>query len=702
MRLIISFIFLLLGGLEACAKNAANLIADRIQIAPDGVLLASGSVTVWQGDTQITADEITYSSKQNKLNIVGPIHLTDGSGTVILANQAILSRDLTQGIIYSARIILSQKVQIATAQISRINSRYAQAYNVAATSCFICNNEVPLWQIRAKRIVHDSLEKQLYFDQAHLRVRDIPVFFFPYLRLPDPSLKRATGFLVPQLSTSTTLGTAIRTPYFLKIGANRDLTLTPVVSTKTDTLNYRYRQAFQNGSLHVDGALSHDTLLPKKGRGYLLGNAGFNLDSGYFLGVQLQAVSDPSYMFEYDISEIDRLESNITLNRTARFKNSELRFSNYYSLRNSENNATQPTLVTESFFQRRLYPEITGGVIDLETSFLVSYRYSDQNIDGYDTARLSFNTDWHRDWTYYNGIIVDVETEFETSQYHIRQNTSVSPNVTRFSAAQAIGLRWPLSRRLKNGGTQRIEPRIQLAGLKSFSGNIPNQDSTRVEFDEGNLYRINRVPGFDRTEPGTRLNLGVSSANNYANSTTIGWEIGRVYRNKNIDIFSKSSGLSGSISDWLVVGSFGTATGIELIARALLKDSGDVKKTEARFTWQNSNHKISASHVGLGVDFEEGRITSLSSLALNWQYDFTNNWQSRSEFQMDTTLGRLSKLNIGLRYINECVNLDFLASRRFSTSATLNDKTEFSFSIELLGFSSGVRKAPKKRQCGAL
>ena len=63
MRLIISFIFLLLGGLEACAENAANLIADRIQIAPDGVLLASGSVTVWQGDTQITADEITYSSK---------------------------------------------------------------------------------------------------------------------------------------------------------------------------------------------------------------------------------------------------------------------------------------------------------------------------------------------------------------------------------------------------------------------------------------------------------------------------------------------------------------------------------------------------------------------------------------------------------------------------------------------------------------
>ena len=702
MPLFFIIIILLLSSPGARAQQAANLIADRIEIAPDGVLLASGLVTVWFGKTQITASEISYNSEVGQLKITGPIQLTDGSETVILADQATLSQDLSQGIIKSAKIILSKKVQIASTQVSRIDSRYSQAYNVSATSCFICAGDVPLWQIRAKRIVHDSLEKQLYFDRAHLRIKNVPVFFFPYLRLPDPSLKRATGFLVPQLSTSTTLGTSIKIPYFFKLSAYQDITLTPVLSAKTNTLNYRYRKAYKAGNLDLEGAISHDTILPNQSRGYLLGNAAFELNNRYLLGIQLQSASDPSYLFEYDVSEIDRLESNITVNRTQRQKYSELRFSNYQSLRDSENNSTQPTLVTEGFTQRRLHPGSIGGVLNLETSFLASYRYSDEDVDGYDNARLSFVTDWHRDWSYKNGIILDVETTLEASQYVMRQNQTLAPNMTRLSAAPAVGLRWPFSRSLKNGGVQLLEPRIQMAGLRSFSEKPPNQDSTRVEFDEGNLFRFNRSPGFDQIEPGTRLNIGVRGVTNYRNGTNTGWEIGRVYREKDIAIFSDSSGLSGSVSDWLVVGSLETTSGIELIARALLKDAGEVKKTEARFIWQNSKHEIATSHVGLSADIMEERTASLSSLALNWKYNFSTNWQSSSEFQLDSAVGRLSKLNLGLNYQNECIKIDFLASRRFSTSATLNDKTEFGLTIELLGFSSGVRKAPKSHQCGAL
>jgi len=698
---ILTVLFLMCSALGASAQQAVNLIADRIEISPDGVLQASGAVTVWHGETQISAREISYTSSAGQLTITGPIHLTDGTGTVILADQAAMSQDLSQGIISSARVILSQQVQIATAQISRVSSRYTQAYHASATSCFICKGKIPLWQIRAKRIVHDSIEKQLYFDRAQLRVLDVPVLFFPYLRLPDPTLKRATGFLVPQLSTSTTLGTAIRTPYFFKLGDYRDLTMIPMVSPRTTSLGFRYRQAYQTGRLGLEGAISRDTILPNKNRGYLFANSRFELDRGYMLGVQVQTVSDPSYLFEYHVSDIDRLESNFTLDRTRRYKNSELRFSNYHSLRDSDNNATQPTLVTEGIVQRRVHPGSIGGVLDLETSFLTSFRYSDVDVDGYDTARLSFLADWHRDWTSQNGIVLDVDSEIETSQYNVAQYQSVSQNTTRFSAASAIGLRWPLSRRLQDGGLQLIEPRIQLVGLADQAQNILNQDSTRVEFDEGNLFRFNRAPGFDQTETGARLNIGVSGSNRYVSSTTIGWQVGRVYRQDNLNKFSSTSGLSGSISDWLLVGSLETASGIELITRALLKDAGDVNKTEARIKWQNDIQKIAATYVGLSADSLEDRATSLSSLALNWQYNFTPNWRSTSGFQFDSTIGKLSKLDFGLRYANECVNIYFSASRRFSTSTTLTEKTEFGLSVNLTGFSSGVRKAPKSRQCGS-
>ena len=698
---ILTLLFLMCSALSASAQQAANLIADRIEISPDGVLKASGAVTVWHGGTRISAREISYTSSGGRLKITGPIRLTDGTGTVILADQAAISQDLSQGIISSARIILSQQVQIATAQISRVSSRYTQAYNASATSCFICKGEIPLWQIRAKRIVHDSVEKQLYFDRAQLRVLDMPVFFFPYLRLPDPTLKRATGFLVPQLSTSTTLGTIIQAPYFFKLGNHRDLTLTPMVSSSVTSLGFRYRQAYQTGRLSFKGAILRDTILLDKNRGYIFSNAEFELDQAYMLGVQVQTVSDPSYLFEYNVSEIDRLESNITLNRTQRYKNSELRFSNYHSLRESETNATQPTLVTEGIVQRRIHPSSIGGVLDLETSFLVSYRSSSKDTDGYDTARLSFLADWHRDWTSQNGIVLDVASEIETSQYIVRQNQNFDPNTTRLRATSAVGLQWPLSRRLQDGGLQLIEPRIQLAGLTGQVQDIPNQDSTRVEFDEGNLFQFNRAPGFDQIETGARLNIGVSGSNRYVSSTTIGWQVGRVYRQDNLNKFSSTSGLSGSVSDWLLVGSLETASGIELITRALLKDAGDVNKTEARIKWQNDIQKIAATYVGLSADSLEDRATSLSSLALNWQYNFTPNWRSTSEFQFDSTIGKFSKLDFGVRYANECVNINFSASRRFSTSTRLTKQTEFGLSVDLTGFSSGVRKTTKSRLCGS-
>jgi LPS-assembly protein len=693
------------------ALDAAHLIADRIEILPNGTLRASGSVTVWHGEVQITARDITYASGEGQLSLTGPIKLQDGSGTVILADQADLSPDLSAGIITSARIILSQQVQIAAAQISRVNATYSEASHVSATSCFVCNGQTPLWQIRAKRIVHDSAEKQIYFDQAQLWLLDVPVFFFPYLRLPDPSLKRATGFLVPELTTSTTLGTAIRTPYFIKLGAHRDITLSPLVSSRTNTLGLRYRHAYRTGVIELEGAYSRDTLRADQDRGYLFGTANFALDTGYALTGQLQSTSDPAYLFEYDVKEIDRLENKITLEHSQSDRNIELRFSNYHSLRDSESNATQPTLVTEAIAQQRSYPNGLGGILDLEASLLTSYRSSTSpidgpdsgdEVDGYDTLRLSSLAKYRRDWVLPKGLVVDFATELEASQYVVRQHQNIAPVNTRISGSGALGLRWPLAQQFASGAVQRLEPRMQLAGVISNSDSIPNQDSTQVEFDEGNLFRFNRAPGFDLIETGTRVNIGLTGGIYYPNQTKIGWEIGRIYRTDSANSFTKTSGLGGHVSDLLLATHVKTPLGIELVARSLLKDVGQLTKSEIRASWHTDKHRLDATYAGLTADEAENSDVALSSLALKWNYQFLPDWLSTSEFQFDTSIGEPSKFKFGLEYANECVVVDFSASRRFATSSTLTDKTEFGLSVELAGFSTGVRNIKKSRQCGAL
>ncbi len=709
MRLNLAIIFIMFSSLSAVAENITNLIADEIKINQAGELVASGAVTVWYEDRKVTASSITYASQNDKLIIRGPIRIIDNQSTMILGDQAELSEDLKVGIIKSAKIILGYQVQIAAAKVLQKDARYSEAFNIAATSCHVCLNKTPLWQIRARKIVQDKFEKQIYFEHAQLRVLDIPVFYLPFMRLPDPSLKRATGLLAPKLKTSSVLNTGIKIPYFIRLNKHKDFTITPFYSPKTKTIEYRYRQAYTSGFMLIEGALTRDALIPNKNRGYILSDTSLILQNGYNLGIQLQAVSDPSYLFEYDFAQLDRLNTKLELSRSMRYQNSEVKLSNYHSLRENENNATQPTLVAEGAIESRLNPDMIKGEIGLEANFLKSYRYSDLNndgpdsdtlVDGYDTTRLSLLSNWDHGWEIANGIILHFENEFGLSQYYVQQHADIGPKATRMFGVGAVGLRWPWYRINSNGGIGVVEPQIQLVRSVSSNSAVPNDDSTQVEFDEGNLFRLNRAPGLDLIENGSRLNVGLAGSQFMDSGSNLSWKIGRVLRSEALSTFPSGSGLSNSISDWLLATNFQQKNGIELINRALIASDGVVTKSETSLKVNRNQHQIRATHVELTKDSNISQNQSLSSVALEWNYNLNSNWRSDSKFQFDSNIGRLSKLELGLRYENECVNVDLSSSRSFSTSSTLIDKTDFTLSVELTGFSSSDRKNAKSHKCG--
>jgi len=124
-------------------------------------------------------------------------------------------------------------------------------------------------------VIHDQQERQLHFENAQLRVLGIPVFWLPRLRLPDPTLKRATGFLVPKMRSTSKLGFGIKAPYFITMGRYADLLLTPYLSAKTTTLEYRLRKNWARGEINLGGAVSRDDLRPGETRSFLFGTGGF-------------------------------------------------------------------------------------------------------------------------------------------------------------------------------------------------------------------------------------------------------------------------------------------------------------------------------------------------------------------------------------------------------------------------------------------
>ena len=95
------------------------------------------------------------------------------------------------------------------------------------TSCKICSkdNSPPLWNIKSELIVHNQENKTLLFKNALLEIGGIPVFYTPYLKTPEPGIKRASGFLTPSIISSEIYGYGIKQPYFIVLNNNSDLTV---------------------------------------------------------------------------------------------------------------------------------------------------------------------------------------------------------------------------------------------------------------------------------------------------------------------------------------------------------------------------------------------------------------------------------------------------------------------------------------------
>jgi LPS-assembly protein len=566
-----------------------------------------------------------------------------------------------------------------------------------------------LWEIRARRVVHDQQERQLYFDHAQFRVAGLPIFYAPRLRMPDPTLKRATGFLMPSFRTTSGLGAGVKLPYFIAIGDSRDLTLTPYVSAKqTRTLEFRYRQAFRTGKMEFSGALSRDDLIPGKTRGYIFGNANFDLPRDFGLNLKLQTVTDDAYLLDYDVTSRDRLQSGVELTRTRRNEHINASVFRYWSIRARDDNSVLPTIVGDLTFDRRFRPAYLGGegkftfqTHSHQRSSTVSTDANGDGVtDGRDIARATLAADWSRNWTLANGMILSGGFMAAADFYSIGQDASYPGTVTRFTPAAMVELRWPwVKTETKSGATQVIEPVAQLVLSRDDIDDVPNEDSRNVSFDEGNLFGYSRFPGADARELGTRLNLGVNWLRHDPAGWSLGVTAGRVFRAKDLGQFSTASGLDGTSSDWLLATQVETAFGLTVMNRALFDDAFSFSRNELRVGYNTPRYDITAGYLWLVADPAEGRKKPSSEFAFDAGWTFARNWRGNVSGRYNFEADRAAKAAVGLQYRNECVAVDLSLSRRFTSSTSVSANTDFNLSVELAGFGAGTDGRKYRRSC---
>jgi len=691
-------------GAQDATQPPATLIADNIRFAQgEQAIRAEGSVEIFYQGARLRAASVVYDGASDRVQVTGPITLTEQTGrTIIFAEFAELSADLQDGVLRSARLVLDRQLQIAATEIERSDGRYTQLYQGVASSCEVCfDNPVPLWEIRARRVVHDRLERQLYFDDASFRVMGVPIAYAPRLRLPDPTLERSNGVLVPSLRVNDDTGTQLRVPYFITLGPSADLTLTPWLGIgDTATMELRYRQAFRTGQIQIDSAFSVDDLTDEDLRGYLFAEGQFALSRGFTLDFAVQGTTDRGYLTTYGFPDPGILESYVRASRASRDEYVALSATSYASQREGDDNETLPTQVLQAEITRRFVPRMLGGTATMGLEGLGYYRLSDiDGPDGTDVARLTGFVDWRRDTVLPGGVLMAVEGALYADIYHTRQGAALSGTETRIAPMVGVELRYPLARVSPGGVSHLLEPVVQLAWSDLSGGAVPVEDSRIVEFDEANLLSLDRFPGQDQRETGLRASVGLG----YTRTDPLGWSLGVaagvVLREEDQGQFTPGSGLDSTRSDYLLATHFGQGDRWRVINRALFDGGFGFTSNELSLNWMGDVHAVGTTFTFLAADTAENRPRDMAEWAFEADYEIDDGWVASADWRYDFIEDSPTRAGLALGYTNECVDMEFSVSRRYTTSTTLTPATEFGLTVSLNGFGAQRSGRSHTRSC---
>jgi LPS-assembly protein len=259
-------------------------------------------------------------------------------------------------------------------------------------------------------------------------------------------------------------------------------------------------------------------------------------------------------------------------------------------------------------------------------------------------------------------------------------------------------LRWPWVKASANGATHVIEPVVQLIWAGRGNGGIPNEDSALVEFDEGNLFSLNRFPGSDAVELGRRANVGITWTRHDPTGWTMGVTLGRVYRDRDYDQFGVATGLDGQRSDWLAGMNFTLANGYAIAGRATFDSDFELSKAEARVSLNRDRLALATSMLWVVADpVYENRPAPTREIAFDARWKASDQLTTRLVGGYDFEAGRGTLAGLGLEYRTDCLAMDVSLSRRYTSSTSVTPTTSFGLSFDLIGISGSGTAGPSRR-----
>ena len=558
-------------GTGAANSNAPiTFEADEVQYDEEHSLtIAKGHVEITQGTQILLADVVTYNQRTDTVTASGHVSLMTADGQVVFSDYMELRDQLTNDFAKNVRALMTDRSRLVANGFRRTNANHIDAAKAVYSPCDLCEKDPsapPAWQLKAREVTDDRQTQELEFRDAIMEIDGWPVFYTPYIAAPDPTVKRASGFLMPTFGDSSTLGFHISTPYYQTLGPDADTTVMPRFTTEGGTvLADEYRQRFSNGELYGLASINYSNIgqgtnsdIGDAWRWHVNSTGVWDIDDTYRTGFQLQRVSDQTYLTRFGFGN-PLLATEITHGYLQGFPdNGALDVDTYLfePLTPGLGDSTQPIVLPVINRSWQYNPDSIGGTLKFNANLLDIVREV-----GTQTRRVSLGSEYKfqasvRGDAYWVNDLSSVSNPDLPSSYFSQNGLPATQHVPynfwQERGFPQVGLTWdyPVVHRSDNWNFS-IQPTAAAFAAPSAGNNhlIPDEDSLGYEFRDTDLFRGDRLSGYDVLDTGQRVDYGLKLGAYSQSGGSYDMLIGQSYRDDVNRFVPPGSGMDQPLSD---------------------------------------------------------------------------------------------------------------------------------------------------------
>lgn len=681
-----------------------QVLIDADQLSLDqrtGTISAIGNVEISQGERILLADKVTFRESDGRVTAEGNVALLEPTGEVIYSQYIELTDSMRNGLVKQLRLLLSDNSRLTAEGGERIEGNRTELEQAKFSSCNLCPVEpekAPLWQIRAESIVHDQEAKTIVYRNAWFDLFGIPIAYTPYFRHADPTAKRKSGFLTPSVSTNEVLGITVQTPYYFTIGDNADLVVKPTITSKEGVqLAADYRHITRTGELAFDASATrvekrddlNNELGEKEWRGHVRGDGRFRINDEYKWGFNIFRATDDTYLRRYKVedSQYNSLNSRVYVegidDRSFIGANAHA----FQDLRLGNDPGADPLVLPRLEYSWVGSQDRLGGHFSFDSSVLSLYRN-----EGADTRRASVSGSWIYPFYSPIGDVYTFTAQMRGDVYWVNegslgsnpQSAKESDVVGRVLPLVALDWRYPFINHTKNMDFI-VEPiaGVVLTPRGGNKDNIPNEDSISVEFDDTNLFSLNRFPGLDRYEEGPRLNYGLRlAAHGFGGFSDL--MVGQVLRIGDDDSFAVGTGLREQKSDYVARATISPIPYFYVMDRIRFdQESLQPRRHEVVAALGPPAFQVSVSYANLDKSLFSDELRDREAIGGSANVKLTRNFSVSGSHLRDLQGGGSLRHFGGLRFTNECVDALLFMERDFFIDRDIEPSTTFGVRLRL-------------------